>query len=206
MYMKKYSNTNLDKDITRIGWEDLITRDKTQPESFKHLNSCITVEKRESFDDTNKTLNNLNEEILQLKRKLKVTQEKDTEIDKLKNEIKKLYEELESINKKTDKTVLLERENKELKKKLENNDINKQLEKENLVLKRELHQLKNRENIPEETIDFGVEVKRKVKIERNKLDKKFNPKVVQLVLEKFKLNNGDMVDMDTFKKVVREMI
>ena len=206
MYMKKYSNTNLDKDITRIGWKDLITRDKTQPESFKHLNSCITVEKRESFDDTNKTLNNLNEEILQLKRKLIMAQEKDTEIQKLKNEIKKLYEELESINKKTDKTVLLEREIKELKKKLESNDINKELEKENLVLKRELHQLKNRENIPEETIDFGVEVKRKVKIERNKLDKKFNPKVVQLVLEKFKLNNGDMVDMDTFKKVVREMI
>jgi len=205
MYMKKYSNTNIDKDITRIGWEDLITRDKSQPDTFKHLNSCLSVEKRESFDDTNKTLNNLNEEILQLKRKLKVAQEKDTKIEKLKNENKKLYDELESINKKTDITVLLERENKELKKKLENND-NKELEKENLVLKRELHQLKNRENIPEETIDFGVEVKRKVKIERNKLDKKFNPKVVQLVLEKYKLNDKDMVDMDTFKRVVREMI
>ena len=204
MYMKKYSN--LDKDITRIGWKDLITRDKSQPESFKHLNSCITVEKRESFDDTNKTLNNLNEEILQLKRKLKEAQEKDTEIDKFKNENKKLYEELESINKKTDKTVLLEKENRELKKKLESNDVNKELEKENLILKRELHQLKNRENIPEETIDFGVEVKRKVKIERNKLDKKFNPKVVQLILEKFKFNDGDMVDIDTFKRVVKEMI
>lgn len=202
--MKKYSN--LDKDITRIGWKDLITRDKSQPESFKHLNSCITVEKRESFDDTNKTLNNLNEEILQLKRKLKEAQEKDTEIDKFKNENKKLYEELESINKKTDKTVLLEKENRELKKKLESNDVNKELEKENLILKRELHQLKNRENIPEETIDFGVEVKRKVKIERNKLDKKFNPKVVQLILEKFKFNDGDMVDIDTFKRVVKEMI
>ena len=66
--MKKYSNTNLDKDITRIGWEDLITRDKNQPDTFKHLNSCLSVEKRESFDDTNKTLNNLNDEILQLKR------------------------------------------------------------------------------------------------------------------------------------------
>ena len=202
--MKKYSN--LDKDITRIGWKDLITRDKSQPESFKHLNSCITVEKRESFDDTNKTLNNLNEEILQLKRKLKEAQEKDTEIDKFKNENKKLYEELESINKKTDKTVLLEKENREIKKKLESNDVNKELEKENLILKRELHQLKNRENIPEETIDFGVEVKRKVKIERNKLDKKFNPKVVQLILEKFKFNDGDMVDIDTFKRVVKEMI
>lgn len=202
--MKKYSNTNIDKDITRIGWEDLITRDKSQPDTFKHLNSCLSVEKRESFDDTNKTLNNLNDEILQLKRKLKIANEKDTEIQKLKNENKKLYDELESINKKTDKTVILERENKELKNKLENND--KELEKENLVLKRELHQLKNRENIPEETIDFGVEVKRKVKIERNKLDKKFNPKVVQLVLEKFKLNDGDMVEMDTFKRVVKEMI
>ena len=206
MYMKKYSNTNLDKDITRIGWEDLITRDKNQPDTFKHLNSCLSVEKRESFDDTNKTLNNLNDEILQLKRKLKEAQEKDTKIEKLTKENKKLYNELESINKKTDKTVILERENKELKKKLESNDINKELEKENLVLKRELHQLKNRENIPEETIDFGVEVKRKVKIERNKLDKKFNPKIVQLVLEKFKLNNGDMIDMDTFKRVVKEMI
>ena len=206
MYMKKYSNTNIDKDITRIGWEDLITRDKNKPESFKHLNSCITVEKRESFDDTNKTLNNLNDELLQLKRKLKEAQEKDTKIDKLTKENKKLYEQLESINKKTDKTIILEKENRDLKNKLESNDVNKELEKENLVLKRELHQLKNRENIPEETIDFGVEVKRKVKIERNKLDKKFNPKVVQLVLEKFKLNDGEMVVMDTFKKVVKEMI
>ena len=200
--MKKYSNT--DKDITRIGWEELITRDKSDPESFKHLNSCLTVEKRELFDDTNKTLNNLNEEVIQLRRKVKESHEKDTEIDKLKKENKKLYEELQSINKKTDKVVLLEREIKELKKKIESND--KELEKENLVLKRELHQLKNRVNIPEETIDFGVEVKRKVKIERNKLDKKFNPKVVQLVLEKFKLNDGNMVDMDIFKRVVREMI
>ena len=92
------------------------------------------------------------------------------------------------------------------KKKSVLHDVNKELEKENLVLKRELHQLKNRENIPEETIDFGVEVKRKVKIERNKLNKKFNPKVVQLVLEKFKLNDGDMVTMDTFKRVVKEII
>ena len=37
MYMKKYSNTNIDKDITRIGWEDLITRDKNKPESFKRI-------------------------------------------------------------------------------------------------------------------------------------------------------------------------
>ena len=206
MYMKKYSNTNLNKDISRIGWEDLITRDKNQPESFKHLNSCLSVEKRESFDDTNKTLNNLNDEILQLKRKLKEALEKDTEIDRLKKENKELHDEVHSISKKSDRTVILEKENRELKKKLENNDINKELEKENLVLKRELHQLKNRENIPEETIDFGVEVKRKVKIERNKLYKKFNPKVVQLVLEKFKLNDGDMIDMDTFKRVVKEMI
>lgn len=204
--MKQYSNTNIEKDITRIGWEDLVTRDKSQPETFKHLNSCLSVEKRESFDDTNKTLNSLNDEILKLKRQLKIAQEKDTEIEKLKNENKKLYIELETISKKSDKTHQLEKEIRELKKQLETNDVNKELEKENIVMKRELHRLKNRESIPEETIDFGVNVQRKIKLDKNTLNKKFNPKVVELVLEKFNLNDKEMVDMDTFKRVVREMI
>lgn len=200
--MKKYSN----KDVTRIGWEELVTRDKSQPETFKHLNSCLSVEKRESFDDTNKTLNSLNDEILKLKRQLKIAQEKDTEIEKLKNENKKLYVELETISKKSDKTHQLEKEIRELKKQIENNDVNKELEKENIVMKRELHRLKNRESIPEETIDFGVNVQRKIKLDKNALNKKFNPKVVKLVLEKFNLNDKEMVSMDTFKRVVREMI
>ena len=200
--MKKYSNT----DVTRIGWEELVTRDKSQPETFKHLNSCLSVEKRESFDDTNKTLNSLNDEILKLKRQLKIAQEKDTEIEKLKNENKKLYIELETISKKSDKTHQLEKEIRELKKQLETNDVNKELEKENIVMKRELHRLKNRESIPEETIDFGVNVQRKIKLDKNALNKKFNPKVVKLVLEKFNLNDKDMVSMDTFKNVIKEMI
>lgn len=200
--MKKYSN----KDVTRIGWEDLVTRDKTQPETFKHLNSLLSVEKRESFDDTNKTINSLNDEILKLKRQLKIAQEKDTEIEKLKNENKKLYVELETISKKSDKTHQFEKEIRELKKQLETNDVNKELEKENIVMKRELHRLKNRESIPEETIDFGVNVQRKIKLDINALNKKFNPKVVELVLEKFNLNDNEMVSMDTFKRVVREMI
>lgn len=200
--MKKYSN----KDVTRIGWEDLVTRDKSQPETFKHLNSCLSVEKRESFDDTNKTLNSLNDEILKLKRQLKIAQEKDTEIEKLKNENKKLYVELETISKKSDKTHQLEKEIRELKKQIENNDVNKELEKENIVMKRELHRLKNRESIPEETIDFGVNVQRKIKLDKNALNKKFNPKVVKLVLEKFNLNDKDMVSMDIFKNVIKEMI
>ena len=46
----------------------------------------------------------------------------------------------------------------------------------------------------------------KLENENIKIDKKFNPKIVKLVLEKFKLNNGDMVEIDTFKRVVKEMI
>ena len=202
MYMKKYSNT----DVTRIGWEELVTRNKSEPETFKHLNSCLSVEKRESFDDTNKTLNSLNDEILKLKRQLKIAQEKDTEIEKLKNENKKLYKELETISKKSDKTHQLEKEIRELKIQVENNDVNKELEKENIIMKRELHQLKNRESIPEETIEFGVNVQRKIKIDKGTLNKKFTIKVVHLVLEKFKLNDGDMVTMDIFKNVIKEMI
>jgi predicted RNase H-like nuclease (RuvC/YqgF family) len=202
--MKKYSSTN--NDISRIGWEDLITRDKNQPESFKHLNSCLSVEKRESFDDTNKTINKLNDEIIVLKRKLKIAQEKQSEIDKLTKENQQLYKEIESINKKTDITYQLEKENKELKNKLESSDIDNELKKENLVLKRELYQLKNSENIPEETIEFGVRVEQKFPIEIHKLNKKFNPKVVQLVLEKFNLNDNDMITKDIFKKVIKEMI
>ena len=181
--MKKYSNT----DVTRIGWEELVTRDKSQPETFKHLNSCLSVEKRESFDDTNKTLNSLNDEILKLKRQLKIAQEKDTEIEKLKNENKKLYIELETISKKSDKTHQLEKEIRELKKQLETNDVNKELEKENIVMKRELHRLKNRGSIPEETIDFGVNVQRKIKLDKNalKVGKPISLKLARNVLDSF---------------------
>ena len=91
--MIRYDNTDHKNDVTRIGWQDLIKDKLDKNDGYKRLESNILVNKRESYDDSNKLINSLNEEILSLKRKMKFVYEKDEEIQKLKNNINKLERE-----------------------------------------------------------------------------------------------------------------
>jgi len=88
--------------MSTITYEDLIKKDtngnKNKNDNYERLQSNIFLNKRESYDDSNKIINSLNEELLSLKRKMKFVYEKDKEIESLKQKII----EIEHTNKGSD--------------------------------------------------------------------------------------------------------
>jgi len=217
--MIRYGNTDVDQDVSRIGFQDLIKNEKSN-DNFERFESNISVHKKEDFDETNKTINSLNEELVQLKRKMKFVYEKDTEIQKLKSEKILLEKELGETNKRLNSIHELQKEietyknkNDELQKELLT--PNKELLKENSLLKRELHQLKNKDEEDGETIDFDVEVKikEKMKVDIDKLKNILNRKLenkrderVDELLSKYKIRNNSQVDKDLISDMIKEII
>ena len=202
--MIRYDNTNHKDDVTRIGWKDLIKEKSDKNDGYERLQDNIYLNKKESYDDSNKLINSLNEELLSLKRKMKFVYEKDEEIQKLKNKINELERgNANSDNKyKIENTALklslssLEKKNKEylnrideliMKEKQENHDYkeykreNDKLKKDNSLLKRELNLIKKKRSIDNDVtdIDFDVEVKvkEKVKVDIQKLKKILSKKL-----------------------------
>ncbi len=196
--------------MSTITYEDLVKKDvngdKNKDDNYERLQNNIYLNKRESYDDSNKLINSLNEELLSLKRKMKFVYEKDEEIQKLKNKINEYEREnANSDNKlKTENTALkltlssLEEKNKEylkrideliMEEKLENNNFeiykkeNDKLKKDNSLLKRELNLLKRKKSVDNDLdvtdIDFDVDVKvkEKVKVDIQKLKKILSKKL-----------------------------
>ena len=83
--MRRYSN-----DVTTLSFNDLVKNEEKEKNKYNRLESNIYLNKRESYDDSNKLINSLNEELLSLKRKMKFVYEKDEEIQKLKNKVNEL--------------------------------------------------------------------------------------------------------------------
>ena len=196
--MRRYSN-----DVTTLSFNDLVKNEEKEKNKYNRLESNIYLNKRESYDDSNKLINSLNEELLSLKRKMKFVYEKDEEIQKLKNKVNELQSNnINSQDKcQTENITLrfslssLEEKNKEylnrideliMKEKQENHDYeeykreNDKLKKDNSLLKRELNLLKKKKSVDDITdIDFDVEVKvkEKVKIDIQKLKKILSKKL-----------------------------
>ena len=212
----RFDNTDIKNDLTRIGWKDMIKKAPIGDNSARLL-SNISVNKKESFDDQNKTINSLNEQILDLKRKMTFVTEKDKEIQQLKDKNYELKNDSDILNKQTNKNNLdirkLNNEIDELKK--NNNDTN-ELQKENSLLRRELHQMKNKEiDEIEETINFDVDVKvvEKVKVDINKLKNLLHTKLktnqdkkVNELLNKYNITNNKEVDKDIISKIIKSLI
>lgn len=87
-----------------LTYKDLIKGEKNKNDKYERLQTTSYIDTRESYDDSNKIINGLNEEILSLKRKMKFVFEKDKEIEKLKYKIT----ELENVGKNVDSKYLNE--------------------------------------------------------------------------------------------------
>ena len=87
-----------------LTYRDLIKGEDQKNDKYERLQTTSYINTRESYDDSNKIINGLNEEILSLKRKMKFVFEKDKEIEKLKYKIT----ELENIGKNSDSKYLNE--------------------------------------------------------------------------------------------------
>ena len=217
--MRRYSN-----DVTTLSFNDLVKDEEKEKNKYNRLESNIYLNKRESYDDSNKLINSLNEELLSLKRKMKFVYEKDEEIQKLKNKVNELQSnDIKSQDKyKTENIALklslssLEEKNKEYLNRInelisnENKEVEllNKLKKDNSLLKRELNLLKKREDF-----DVEVKVKEKVKVDiqklkrilSKKLENKRNNKVDQL-LEEYNIINQREIDKDIIEKLIRKII
>ena len=87
-----------------LTYKDLIKGEDQKNDKYERLQTTSYINTRESYDDSNKIINGLNEEILSLKRKMKFVFEKDKEIEKLKYKIN----ELENVGKNVDSKYLNE--------------------------------------------------------------------------------------------------
>ena len=87
-----------------LTYKDLIKSEDKKNDKYERLQTTSYIDTRESYDDSNKIINGLNEEILSLKRKMKFVFEKDKEIEKLKCKIS----ELENVGKNMDSKYLNE--------------------------------------------------------------------------------------------------
>lgn len=87
-----------------LTYKDLIKGEDKKNDKYERLQTTSYINTRESYDDSNKIINGLNEEILSLKRKMKFVFEKDKEIEKLKYKIN----ELENVGKNMDSKYLNE--------------------------------------------------------------------------------------------------
>ena len=217
--MRRYSN-----DVTTLSFNDLVKNEENEKNKYNRLESNIYLNKRESYDDSNKLINSLNEELLSLKRKMKFVYEKDEEIQKLKNKVNELQSNnINSQDKcQTENITLrfslssLEEKNKEYLNRInelissENKEVEllNELKKDNSLLKRELNLLKKREDF-----DVEVKVKEKVKVDIQKLKRILSKKLenkredkINRLLKEYNIVDKKEIDKNIIEKLIKETI
>ena len=174
----------------------------------------IFVEKKETFEGTNNTINILNEEIVKLKRRLSVLYDKEKEIDILKDEIKTIKKE----NKTEDMNKLiinrLETENRKYK---INND---ELTNENIILETKSSSLEKKNNILLDKISNKISnnilmndkntdnIKVKVDINRLKelLNRKLlikNDSLINNLIQKHGISDNQEIDKRIISNIIK---
>ncbi len=209
-------------DLSRIAYQN--NSNATQNDTVNNLNHFGTdtiLHSKESFDSNNNQLNNLQEEIIELKQKLKTIYEKEEEIHKLKLEIEKYKEELKEKESLTKGILKLKNENKQLR---DDNDLiqikllnHQSMEQENKLLKIKLKELEeNTEENTEEEIVFDEEEnldEEKIQIDiqnfksilNNRL-KTYHEKHIDNLIETYELETKQSVNKNTLEKILLEVI
>jgi hypothetical protein len=210
---------NDQNDLSRIAYQNnsnaTINDTVNDTKSVNHLNNFDTdtiLHSKESFDSKNSQLNNLQEEIIELKRKLKTIYEKEEEIHKLKLEIEKYKKELKEKESLTKGLFKLKNENKQLR---DDNDLiqikllnHQSIQQENKLLK---IKLKEFEENTEEEIVFDEEEKIQIDIQNfksilNNRLKTYHEKHIDNLIDTYELETKQSVDKNILEKILLEVI
>ena len=172
----------------------------------------IFIEKKETFEGTNNTINTLNEEIVKLKRKLSVLYDKEKEIDILKDEIKTIKKEnkTEDMNK-----LIINRLESENKKYKNNNDEltskiimlenkSKSLEKKNIILLEKISKniLLNNKNT--DNIKVKVDVNKLKELLNKKLEIK-NDNLIHNLIKKHGITDNQEIDKKIISNIIKSI-
>jgi len=216
--MKRYSNS-IDSP-ERLSFQNLLKKEKKNTgNNNNRLQSSILVNSKDSFDDNNKLINSLNEEILGLKKKADLLYKRDKDIKELKKECETLNE---SNTKLQTKCSFLEKHNDRLEKKVKDlEDMNSNIENidiyedlvnirnENNLLKKNIIILKNRlseletYNYPSEKVTINIHKLKDI------INKKLNVKNELLfneIIKRYKVIHNGKIDKKIIEKIIHELI
>jgi len=214
--MKRYSNSI--EDPERLSFKNLLNKEKGR-DNNNRLQSSILVNSKDSFDDNNKLINLLNEEILNLKKKADLLYQRDKDIREMKKELETLND---SNTKLQTKCSFLEKHNDRLENKvkdldeinsnIENIDIyddyvnikneNNLLKKNIIILKNRLSELENYNN-PSEKVTINIHKLKDI------INKKLNIKNELLfneIIRRYKVINNGKIDKKIIEKIIHELI
>tara|TARA_B110001469_G_scaffold123369_1_gene135292 strand:+ start:6832 stop:7476 length:645 start_codon:yes stop_codon:yes gene_type:complete len=214
--MKRYSNSI--EDPERLSFKNLLNKENGRNNNNR-LQSSILVNSKDSFDDSNKLINLLNEEILNLKKKADLLYQRDKDIREMKKELETLNE---SNTKLQTKCSFLEKHNDRLEQKVKDLDeINSEIENidiyddyvniknENNLLKKNIIILKNRlselenYNYPSEKVTINIHKLKDI------INKKLNIKNELLfneIIRRYKVINNGKIDKKIIEKIIHELI
>lgn len=145
------NSLNERNDLTRLAYSnksaDIPLRNNSRTDRFE---PDTFINNKESFERNNSRINSLNDEIRELKNKLKLVYEKDEEIQKLKNEKSQLELKLNDSERHVNENSRLRLDNDSLKRELDMLKITgletDKLKSENELLKRKLLELTKEDN------------------------------------------------------------
>ena len=231
--MKKYSNDNIFlnnfndmNDLTRSAYTNNNKKDipLNNKSTFDRFETDLILNHKEEFETNNTRINSLNDEIIELKNKLKLITKKDEEIYKQKCEIESLNKDLQLNQSSLQELKQCQIENKNLKDQIDRLQIQsinvESLESENKLLKEKLIELakekkqkdndnkliipsdnlpdKSKEKIPIDIVQFKT-------VLYNRL-KSFHEKHIDNLILSYDLQMKEYIDKDTMEKILLEAI
>ena len=215
--MKRYSNSI--EDPERLSFKNLLNKENGRNNNNNRLQSSILVNSKDSFDDNNKLINLLNEEILNLKKKADLLYQRDKDIREMKKELEtlndsntKLQTKCSFLEKHNDRLEKKVKDLEEINSKIENIDIyddyvnikneNNLLKKNIIILKNRLSELENY-NCPSEKVTINIH---KLKdIINQKLNIK-NELLFNEIIRRYKVINNGKIDKKIIEKIIHELI
>lgn len=225
--IKKYSNDNIFlntlNDLTRDAYKNDTKANILDKQPVNRFETDIVLNSKESFDNNNKRINEMQDEIISLKNKLKMIYEKDEEIQKLKNENEKINNELEIKNKKIMESEKLIYDNKNLRDQHDKLQIElmnyNSIKQENELLKKKKNDL---EEVTEDEINSEKSIninennnlsKEKIKIDASKLKeilntrlKTYHEKHIDNLLLENDLYEKEYIDKELLEKILLDAI
>lgn len=212
--MSIYSNNAFleSVDLERLAYQKNNMNNKEKVKSFEinNLEKNAFDKTSESFNDNNKRINELQDEVLELKQKLKTIYEKEDEIARLNIELKK-YEENKKILDVLKRALLkLKNENKELRDKCDQYEIQKinidAVKQENKMLKNKLNMVEDEKiSTSDDTDKIDIDVTNLKNVLSNRL-KSYHEKHIDNLILSYELNDKKQIDKKTIEKLLEEAI
>lgn len=223
--MKKYSNENIFlnsvNDLTRQAYtsDTRSTPPLNNSPLVSRFENDVFITKKESFETNNAKINNLNDEISELKSKLRLLTEKDDKIFELEIEIKKIDSEKKELEKTIDRLKEFESENIRLKNENDGYQFDlmnmKSIQKRNELLTKKLIELSAEKDgdVKDIPIDEEIKTEDKIKVDIEKIKKILNNRLksyhedhIQKLMLEYELEDKEYITKSDLTELLNKAI